>query len=140
MGPAFASYRTGGRDLGQIIVGSSDRAVCFLPDSRTGFVSGSLIKVGKSISEPVSKIRGAPILFLENRVFDDSRPGGAMLLITSFQGSILCFGEGSSTFTSCLLEQRSSVWESGSNFVGKMSLGIGVMLFVSIREISSESS
>ena len=68
-----------------------------------------MIEVGERISEPISQISGAPILLLENRVFNNGRPSGAMLLITSFKGGILRLGEGSSTFAARLLEEGRSV-------------------------------
>lgn len=56
------------------------------------------------IPEPVPEVRGAPVLFLEDGVFDDRRPGRAVFLVAGFESGVLCLCERPSTLASGLFE------------------------------------
>jgi hypothetical protein len=72
----------------------------------------SLVQLRKRISESVSKVGRATILFLEYRVLDDGRPDSAMFLITGLKRPVLLLGERPSALTARLLKERGSVGQS----------------------------
>jgi len=103
-------------------------------------VSGRLVEVRESVAEPVAEVGGAAILFLEDRVFDDGGPDGAVLIVAGFEGTVLLLGEGTALLATRLLKDGRSVWERRANFGGKVGLGVRVVLFVRVREVSAEAA
>jgi hypothetical protein len=105
----------------------------------TWLISGRLVEIRESVAEPVAEVRGAAVLLLENWVFDDGGPNGAVLIVASFEGTVLLLGEGATFLAACLLEDGGSVWQCGADFGRKVGLGIWIMLLIRVREVSAEA-
>lgn len=73
-------------------------------------VSCSLIEFREGISKTVTEIRRATVLLLEDRVFDDSSPDRAVLLVASFESTVLFFGKRPALLAARLFEDGTAVW------------------------------
>jgi hypothetical protein len=104
-----------------------------------GLISSRLVEVGESVAEPVAEVRGAPVLLLEDWVFDNGGPNGAMLIVTGFEGTVLLLGKRATLLAACLLEDGGSIWQGGADFGRKVSLGVWIVLFIRVREVSAEA-
>jgi hypothetical protein len=102
-------------------------------------VSGGLVEIRESIAEPVAEVRGAAVLLLEDGVFDDGGPDGAVLVVAGFERAVLLLGEGTALLATRLLKDGCSVREGRANFGGKVCLGVRIVLFVRVREVGAET-
>ena len=103
------------------------------------FVSGCLVEVGESVAEPVTEVGGTAILLLEDGVLDDGGPNGAVLVVARLERAVLLLGEGPSLLATRLLKDGRSVWQGRADFGGKVGLGVRIVLFVRVREVSAEA-
>jgi hypothetical protein len=95
-----------------VLVGRSARSSGELFLRRVAWlVSGRLVEIRESVAEPVAEVGGATVLFLEDWIFDDGGPNGAVLVVASFERTVFLLGEGTSLLTTRLLEDGRSVWE-----------------------------
>ena len=104
-----------------------------------GLISSRLVEVGESVAEPVAEVRGAPVLLLEDWVFDNSGPNGAVLIVTGFEGTVLLLGKRATLLTASLLEDGGSIWQGGADFGRKVGLGVWIVLLIRVREVSAEA-
>jgi hypothetical protein len=105
----------------------------------TRLVSGRLVEIRESVAEPVTEVRGAAVLLLEDRVFDDGGPNGAVFIVASFEGAVLLLGEWTTLLAARLLEDGGSVWQGGADLGRQMGLGVWIVLLIRVREISAEA-
>lgn len=103
------------------------------------FVSGGLVEIGESVAEPVTEIRGAAVLLLEDGIFDDGSPDGAVLVVASFERAVLLLSEGTTFLTTRLLEDGRSVREGRADFRGEVGLGVRVVLLVRVWKVCAEA-
>lgn len=103
------------------------------------FISSCLVKIGKGVAKPVAEICGAAVLLLEDWVFDDGGPNGAVLIVTGFEGTVLLLSERATLLAARLLEDGCSIWQGRTNFGRKVGLGVWIMLLVRVREVSTET-
>ncbi len=102
-------------------------------------VSGGLVEVGECVAKPVTKVSGAAVLLLEDRVFDYGRPNGAVLVVTGLEGTVLLLRKWAALLATRLLEDGCTIREGRANFGGEMGLGIGIVLLIRVREVSAEA-
>jgi hypothetical protein len=69
------------------------------------FITSSLIQLGKSIPEPVSKIGRTAVLLLKDGILDDGCPDCTVFLIAGLERPILFLSKGTSAFTPGLFEK-----------------------------------
>lgn len=115
-------------------------AVSFLLWCIAWLIARSLIELRESISKAVTKICRATILFLEDGILDNSSPDGAMLLVASFECTVLFFSEGTAFLAARLLEDGAAIWQCGAYFTRKMSLRVWIMFLIRVREICPEAA
>jgi hypothetical protein len=105
----------------------------------TGLVTSRLVEIRESVAEPVTEICGAAVLLLEDWVFDDGGPNGAVPIVAGFERTVLLLGERATLLAARLLEDGGSVWQGGTDFGGKVCLGVWIVLLVRVREVSAEA-
>lgn len=102
-------------------------------------ISSRLVEVGESVAEAVAEVRGAAVLLLEDWVFDNGGPNGAVFIVAGFEGTVLLLGERATLLAARLLEDGGSVWQGGADFGREMGLGVWIVLLIRIREVSAEA-
>lgn len=102
-------------------------------------VPGRLVEIREGVAEPVAEVGGATILFLKNWVFDDGGPNGAVPIVAGFERTVFLLSEGATLLATRLLEDGRSVWQGRADFGGKVGLGVRVVLFVRVREVSAKA-
>ena len=124
----------------KLLVGRGARSRRELLLSRVAWlVSGRLVEIRESVAEPVAEVGGAAVLLLEDGVFDDGGPDGAVLVVAGFERAVLLLGEGPSLLATRLLKDGRPVWQGRANFGGEVGLGVRIVLFVRVREVSAEA-
>jgi hypothetical protein len=102
-------------------------------------ISSRLVEIRESVAEPVAEICGAAVLLLEDWVFDDGGPNGAVLIVTGFEGTVLLLCERATLLAARLLEDGCSVWQGRADFGRKVGLGVWIMLLIRVGEVSTEA-
>lgn len=78
-------------------------------------------------------------MFLEDRILHNGRPDRAVLLVASFESTVLLLRERPPLFTARFLKEGGAIGKSRANFAGEMCARVGIMLFVSIRKVGTKS-
>ena len=124
----------------KLLVGRSARSRRELLLRRVAWlVSGRLVEIRESVAKPVAEVGGTTILVLEDGVIDDGGPNGAVLIVARLERAVLLLCEGPSLLAARLLKDGRSVWQGRANFGGKVGLGVRIVLFVRVREVSAEA-
>jgi hypothetical protein len=102
-------------------------------------ISSRLVEVGESVAEAVAEVRGAAVLLLEDWVFDNGGPNGAVFIISGLESTVLLLSERATLLAARLLEDGGSIRQGGADFGRKVGLCVWVVLLIRIREVSAEA-
>lgn len=73
-------------------------------------VSSRLVEVRERVAEPVTEVCRAAVLLLEYWVFDDGSPNGTVLVVPSFECTVLLLREWATLLATRLLKDGCSIW------------------------------
>jgi hypothetical protein len=62
-----------------------------------------------------------------------------VLIVAGFEGTVLLLGERATLLAARLLKDGGSIWQGGADLGRKMGLGIWIVLFICVREVSAEA-